>query len=139
MHTKDEIYCSVKLRHCSNIREIYDEAMSYAARYDSRSLEKYAFKESDIGRRMVNHIRHNHTNYTEVLKANKVYEAPQDIYHNYKNKFLNRIEDEYPFLEDACDDQKSLVVMAKKRKRNNFFYYKRRKGRRKRGGRDGRV
>jgi hypothetical protein len=73
---------------------------------------------------MVNQIRHRYTDYNANLIRYNISNTDPDIYHNYKNRVLDQIGEEYPFLKDACDDQKSKVVMVKKVKHNNLFFHK---------------
>lgn len=123
----NEIDYRVKFRPCVNIRKIYEGSVSYANRVHSWSAAMSPLKElkeSDICHNMVNQIRHRYTNYNENLVRYGISDIDPDIYHNYKNRVLDQISEEYPFLKDACNDQKSHVVMVKKVKHNNLFFHK---------------
>jgi hypothetical protein len=123
----NEIDYRVKFRPCVNIRKIYEGSISYnnrAHKYGSPVSPWKELNESDIRRNMVNQIRHRYTDYNANLIRYNISNTDPDIYHNYKNRVLDQIGEEYPFLKDACDDQKSKVVMVKKVKHNNLFFHK---------------
>lgn len=117
---------TVKVNKCDNIRQIYDESVEYSSdKHIGNKSGKASInetRESTINRHLVNHIRHQYTNYTELLKHNGLYYADKNLYHNCKNLVLKEIANEYPFLESECNAQKHLVVMVKKVKRKHNYF-----------------
>ena len=93
-----------------SIRQIYDESMKYVFCDD---IPDYIY-EDKIYRHMVNHIRHNYTNYDKYLnKIRRINDNDQRQYIMFKNAVLNIIAYEYPLLKDECYNQKQHILMAK--------------------------
>lgn len=96
----------------TKIRDIYDRAIAYA--YDGIPMQ---IPEGKIKRIMVNEIRHDYTNYDEGLRTMKKLDRDRKddtYYHIYKNYILQKIQEQYEYLEDECKRQKTNIVMAKR-------------------------
>ena len=88
-------------------REIFDNAVQFGY---GKSLNEYS--EKSINAIMVNEIRHNESNYDEILKqVYRIHRSDND-YFQYKNSVLEKISSVYPFLKIECDKQKRLVNMV---------------------------
>ena len=93
-------------------REIFESALNYCYGPSERPIE---FREREIKAIMVNSIRHNYSVYERGLKdVHAIKKNNENMYRRYKNVVLNNIAKEYPFLSDACDQQKHYVPMVKK-------------------------
>ena len=89
-------------------REIFDNAIQF--KYGG-PLEEYS--EKSINAIMVNDIRHNYSNYDQMLKSvYRVHRCDND-YIQYKNSVLDKISIAYPFLKDECIKQKHKNDMVK--------------------------
>ena len=109
-------------------REVWDNAMGYNFPYSKR----VSFKKDSIERMMVNHIRHNLSSYDNALDMMNEYcmyeEIANDVgYHRVKNAVLDRIGDDYPYLDSECNKQKSKVNMIKPIPGTSFRHPKKRK------------
>lgn len=92
----------------ADYREIFDNAVGYAY---GEPLDEYS--EKSIYAIMVNDIRHNYSNYDQILKSSYgVYRSEYD-YIQYKNAVLNKIASVYPSLEAECNRQKRKLDMVK--------------------------
>lgn len=89
-------------------RDIFDNAVEFV--YGEPICEYF---ENDIDAIIVNHIRHNYSNYDEILKGSHGINRSEYDYAQYKNCVLNKIADIYPSLKDACDKQKRKCDMVK--------------------------
>lgn len=104
----------------NNIREVLDDALRYPNDASEDGLE---YREGDIKHLLVNHIRHEKTNYESGLKSiHKVGVKLDRRYRNcasyylYKNATLEKISQAYPFLERECDQQKRQMNMLRVKK-----------------------
>lgn len=93
-----------------NLREIFDSALNYEYPEAEKPIE---FRERNIKRIMVNSIRHEYSNYEDGLKQVHRLKMHEGMYFRYKNIVLNQISQEYPFLQDECESQKSKIKMVK--------------------------
>ena len=92
----------------ADYREIFDNAVKFA--YEGRVYEYY---ENDINAIMVNNIRHNYSNYDDILNSGYgIYRSEQD-YVQYKNSILEKIGYVYPYLKNECIRQKRECNMVK--------------------------
>jgi hypothetical protein len=91
----------------ADYREIFDNAVEFA--YNNLT---YEYTERDIHAIMVNNIRHNYSNYDEVLRGPYGIRRSECDYMQYKNCVLNKISDIYPPLKDECDRQKRKCDMV---------------------------
>lgn len=92
------------------IRNIYNGAIKYNFNEES-PLE---IRETKIDRYMVNHIRHNYSNYENGLRIVHRLNNNNDVgYHLYKNAVLSAIAISYPSLKEECDVQKTYLEMIK--------------------------
>lgn len=89
-------------------REIFDDAVRYMY---SEPINEYS--ERDINAIMVNSIRHNYSNYDQVLRGPYGINRSEYDYAQYKNCVLNKIAHVYPSLKDECDRQKRKCDMVK--------------------------
>lgn len=88
-------------------REIFDSAIRFEY---GKSLDEYS--EKSINAIMVNNIRHNCSNYDELLKPmHRIHRSDND-YIQYKNSVLERIANNYSFLKDECNKQKRKLDMV---------------------------
>ena len=92
----------------ANFREIFDNAVQFAY---NEPLEEYS--EKSIDAIMVNDIRHNYSNYDQILKSPYGICRSECDYIQYKNAVLEKIAYTYPSLKDACDKQKRKCDMVK--------------------------
>lgn len=98
-----------------SIRDVYDRAVSYA--YNGIPMQ---ISEGKIKRIMVNEIRHDCTKYDEgIRKINKMKRLSEDrkddtYYYIYKNCTLQKIQEQYEYLKDECERQKTSILMAKR-------------------------
>lgn len=91
-----------------NCREIFDNAIQFGY---GKPLDEYS--EKSINAIMVNDIRHNCSNYDQVLKVIYRIHRSDNDYIQYKNSVLDKISNVYPFLKDECDKQKRKLDMVK--------------------------
>lgn len=92
----------------ADYRDIFDDAVEFV---HGDSVSEYF--EKDIEAIMVNNIRHNYSNYDEILKGpHGIYRSEYD-YIQYKNSVLEKISGVYPSLKGACDKQKRECDMVK--------------------------
>lgn len=92
-------------------REIFDNAVQFGY---GEPLEEYS--EKSINAIMVNDIRHNCSNYDQVLKRIYKIRRSDNDYAQYKNSVLEKIANTYPGLRDECLKQKrkfDMVVICK--------------------------
>lgn len=91
-------------------REIFDNAIEF--RYDK---PLYEYRENIIDSIIVNEIRHNCSNYDQILKQIHRIDRSGNYndYIQYKNSVLDKISKVYPFLKDECIKQKSKLDMVK--------------------------
>ena len=94
-------------------RKVFENAVQYAY---GEPLDEY--NEKSIDAIIVNDIRHNYSNYDQMLK--KVYRINRTDrdYEQYKNSVLEKISNAYPALKDECEKQKrdfDMVKICKKR------------------------
>jgi len=88
-------------------RDILDDAVKFV--YENPVYEYY---ENDIDAIMVNNIRHNYSNYDEILKSKYgIYRSEYD-YAQYKNSILEKIANAYPHLKHECYRQKRKCDMV---------------------------
>ena len=71
------------------------------------------YYENDINAIMVNNIRHNYSNYDQVIKQVYKVNRSDNDYEQYKNSVLDKIANTYPFLKDECARQKRKFDMVK--------------------------
>jgi len=105
-----------------NTRLILDEALRYPNTASEDGLE---YKECDLKHLMINHIRHEKSNYecglSNIKKIGQKIDHKKynsSSYFQYKNATLNRISQTYPFLERECEQQKHKIKMIKDKKRS---------------------
>ena len=91
-----------------NCREIFDNAVQFG--YGQPLVE---YSEKSINAIMVNDIRHNCSNYDEILKCIYKIRRSDNDYAQYKNSVLEKISSTYPFLKNECDKQKRKFDMVK--------------------------
>jgi hypothetical protein len=94
-----------------NMREIFDGAVSYSK---TRARTPIEFRERDLQRFMVNHIRHCNSTYDTYL--NQIYKIDRGNhcqYYLYKNIVLDRVGKMYPYLNKECKRQKYKMDMVK--------------------------
>ena len=108
----NEIINSIEVQHIDNARVILDSAKKYVLDNNKGSnLDT----ERGIKAIMVNHIRHNCTNYDESIKEmNALLDASSrkekhTSYLMLKNNVLTKIAEAYPYLADECRSQKHIV------------------------------
>jgi len=89
-------------------RKIFEDAIQYEY---GKSLDEYY--ENNINAIMVNNIRHNYSNYDELIKQVKRIHRTDNDYDQYKNCTLNKIAEAYPFLKKECERQKRQFDMVK--------------------------
>lgn len=94
-------------------REIFDNAIQFA--YGVPLGEYY---EKSIDAIMVNDIRHNCSNYDQILKQVYRINRSDNDYVQYKNSVLEKIANVYPSLKDECNKQKRKCDMVKICKQN---------------------
>ena len=106
----NKILNGIKVDKDVDMRKAYDDAIKYES--NKIPLE---VREDKVYRVLVNNIRHKHTNYDKNLK--NVYHIKNNAYYPiYKNKVLNQISNEYPYLSDECNRQlqgKVVIVVVK--------------------------
>ena len=89
-------------------RKIFEDAVKYEY---GKPLDEYT--ENNIAAIMVNNIRHNYSNYDQMLKQiHRIHRTDND-YEQYKNSVLEKIAIAYPFLENECNRQKRKFNMVK--------------------------
>ena len=88
-------------------REIFDNAVKFGY---GDPLEEYS--EKSINAIMVNDIRHNCSNYDQVLKRIYKIRRSDNDYAQYKNSVLEKIANAYPGLKDECIKQKRKFDMV---------------------------
>ena len=89
-------------------RKIFEDAVKYEY---NKPLDEYT--ENNINAIMVNNIRHNYSNYDQILKqVHRVHRTDND-YEQYKNSVLEKIAAAYPFLKNECQRQKRIFDMVK--------------------------
>jgi lipopolysaccharide biosynthesis regulator YciM len=89
-------------------RKIFEDAVKYEY---NKPLDEYT--ENNINAIMVNNIRHNHSNYDQVIKQiHRIHRSDND-YEQYKNSVLEKIAIVYPFLKNECQRQKRIFDMVK--------------------------
>jgi hypothetical protein len=89
-------------------REIFDDAVEFVY-----GKPNYEYLEKDIDAIMVNNIRHNYSNYDEILRGRDGIIRSEYDYMQYKNCVLDKIADSYPSLRDACEKQKRKCNMVR--------------------------
>lgn len=101
----------LQIRRINNYREILDTSYDYNY-HDNLPLE---LKQRDIEHMMVNAIRHRFSNYIScIYKIDHIYAYPNNKnYTMFKNYTLECIAKEYPFLQNACIQQKRSINMVK--------------------------
>ena len=116
----NEIIDSVEVKHIDNARDILDGAKKYVTEKHKAPIKP---TEQDLKAIMVNHIRHECTNYDESIKEmNKLLDASNVkekrlSYYMLKNSVLSKIAEIYPYLADECKSQKHTVdLMSGRRK-----------------------
>lgn len=108
----NRIISGVRIKHIP-IRYVYDKSANYL--YSGNPPIK--INEDNISRCMVNHIRHNYTNYDTQLKH--IYRLTRGEHNSieycrFKNAVLDKIRNEYKYLSDECERQKIYVNMCSK-------------------------
>ena len=89
-------------------RKLFEDAVKYEY---NKPLDEYT--ENNINAIMVNNIRHNYSNYDQILKqVHRVHRTDND-YEQYKNSVLEKIAAAYPFLKNECQRQKRIFDMVK--------------------------
>lgn len=107
----EQIKKQLQIQKPDNYRDILD--ISYKHNYPNKTpLES---KQKDIENMMVNAIRHKFSNYmTCIHKIDHIYLYPNiNNYAIFKNYTLECIAQEYPFLQEACNQQKRTIKMVK--------------------------
>lgn len=92
----------------ADYREILNNAVKFV--YGNPVNEYY---ESDICAIMVNNIRHNYSNYDEILNGEHGIYRSRNDYIQYKNSILEKISNVYPYLKHECYKQKRECNMVK--------------------------
>ncbi len=98
---------SVSIQHV-DCRKIFEDAVRYE--YNN---PLYEYTENNIDAIMVNNIRHNYSNYDQVLKQIHRINRCDNDYEQYKNSVLEKIAIAYPFLKNECLRQKRIFDMVK--------------------------
>ena len=88
-------------------REVFDNAIQFEY---GEPLDEYL--EKNINAIMVNNIRHNCSNYDQMLKPMHKIRRSDNDYIQYKNSVLDKIATVYPSLEEACNKQKRKFDMV---------------------------
>ena len=89
-------------------RKIFEDAVKYEY---NKPLDEYT--ENNINAIMVNNIRHNYSNYDQIIKqVHRIHRTNND-YEQYKNSVLEKIATAYPFLKNECQRQKRIFDMVK--------------------------
>lgn len=114
MKEVDKVISNFRLDKRKNARKILNGALSYRYRRAEKPIE---YRNGDIERFMVNHIRHSYSTYNNDLRRiHRIDDNDSEInYIAYKNNVLNEISQKYPYLDDECKKQKLAIHMIQRR------------------------